>query len=271
MARGISIHIGINGVDPAHYDGWDGKLYACELDAQDMEAIARAAGFETTLLLTRAATRDAVVTALGRAAETLVAGDFLLVTYAGHGGQVPDVGGDEDDFADETWLLHDAQLVDDELAVAWSKVAKGVRVFLVSDSCHSGSVSRAKAEAAAREPAAEGRYRAAPRDVAVATYLRNRAFYDGVAAGLPETPPVPQATVRLISACKDDQTAEDGTFNGRFTGALKRVWNKGQFQGDYAAFHAAIEALMPQRQTPRHSVIGPASAAFDAERPFSIG
>jgi hypothetical protein len=37
MARGISLHIGLNRVDPDHYDGWDGALTACEFDAEDME------------------------------------------------------------------------------------------------------------------------------------------------------------------------------------------------------------------------------------------
>jgi hypothetical protein len=39
MARGVSLHIGLNRVDPAHYDGWDGTLNACEFDANAMRAI----------------------------------------------------------------------------------------------------------------------------------------------------------------------------------------------------------------------------------------
>ena len=33
-ARGISLHIGLNAVDPAQYEGWDGALTACEFDAE---------------------------------------------------------------------------------------------------------------------------------------------------------------------------------------------------------------------------------------------
>jgi len=40
MPKGISLHIGLNAVDPKHYQGWDGVLQACELDAKDMAAIA---------------------------------------------------------------------------------------------------------------------------------------------------------------------------------------------------------------------------------------
>ena len=39
MAQGISLHIGLNSVDPGHYQGWDGKLNACEFDAKDMTKI----------------------------------------------------------------------------------------------------------------------------------------------------------------------------------------------------------------------------------------
>ena len=31
MSKGISLHIGLNRVDPTAYDGWDGALAACEL------------------------------------------------------------------------------------------------------------------------------------------------------------------------------------------------------------------------------------------------
>ena len=72
MAQGISVHIGLNRVDPAQYEGWDGQLAACEADAKDMEALAKARGFKTrALLLTRAATADAVTAAISSAAKTL--------------------------------------------------------------------------------------------------------------------------------------------------------------------------------------------------------
>ncbi|HZI93547.1 MAG TPA: caspase family protein, partial [Patescibacteria group bacterium] len=90
MSKGISIHIGLNRVDPVHYGGWDGQLAACEFDAKDMRAMARAQGFTTNILLTAAASSGAVTRAIARAAATLAGGDMLLLTYSGHGGQIPD-------------------------------------------------------------------------------------------------------------------------------------------------------------------------------------
>ncbi len=52
MPRGIPLHIGLNAVDPQQYQGWSGHLNACEADAQDMKAIAAAAGFSTDALET---------------------------------------------------------------------------------------------------------------------------------------------------------------------------------------------------------------------------
>ena len=53
---GRSLHIGLNRVDPAHYNGWNGALNACEFDANDMETLAKSRGFETSKLLTQEAT-----------------------------------------------------------------------------------------------------------------------------------------------------------------------------------------------------------------------
>ena len=60
MSLGISVHIGLNRVDPAQYEGWDGQLAACEADAKDMLALAKKQKFKSsTMLLTTAATADA--------------------------------------------------------------------------------------------------------------------------------------------------------------------------------------------------------------------
>ena len=57
MPQGISVHIGLNSVDPKQYEGWDYQFTACEADAKDMQALAKKQKFSSsTLLLTRAAT-----------------------------------------------------------------------------------------------------------------------------------------------------------------------------------------------------------------------
>jgi hypothetical protein len=281
MARGISLHLGLNEVDPAHYDGWDGKLGACEFDADAMESIAKTRGVETTKLLTQAVTADAVKAAIESAAEALEPGDFFFVSYAGHGGQVPDTQADEEeDKTDETWVLYDRQLVDDELYVLWSKFKPGVRIFLVSDSCHSGSVARALEDevpdvVATAESAAQQspRYRALPRDKMISTYRKNAQLYDDIQSTTPNSRVSEAqvgATVILISGCKDDELSRDGFANGRFTEELLKVWAEGAWAGNYSEFHEAILAGMPDDQHPNYMVVGSANAAFEQQTPLSV-
>lgn len=87
----------------AAYGGWNGRLNACEADANEMEALAKSRGFRTTKLLTSTGTRDKVLTAIKSAATELVPGDIFLLTYSGHGSQLPDLNGDEVDNHGETF------------------------------------------------------------------------------------------------------------------------------------------------------------------------
>ena len=86
MTKGMSLHIGLNQVDPNHYQGWDGKLKGCEKDARDMAAIARKQKFAANMLLNEQATADAVKVAISIAAGQLKSGDIFLLTDSGHGG-----------------------------------------------------------------------------------------------------------------------------------------------------------------------------------------
>jgi len=141
MATGVSLHVGLNSVDPAQYDGWDGRLVACENDARDLAELARGAGLEETVVLTADGTTENITGELRRAARRLEHGDIFLFTYSGHGGQVPNAeGGDtEADEFDETLVFYDRQFLDDELYREFGRFADGVRILALHDSCHSGS------------------------------------------------------------------------------------------------------------------------------------
>lgn len=142
MAKGLSLHIGLNYVDPNAYNGWDGELAGCINDANDMQSIANSAGFQTAVFTDDEATASSVVSKISDAASRLDDGDIFLLTYSGHGGQVPDESGTESDNQNETWVLWDRQLLDNELYRLWSRFKKGVRIFVSSDSCHSGTMVR---------------------------------------------------------------------------------------------------------------------------------
>src|SRR5262245_21603488 len=169
-ATELSLHVGLNGVDPAHNSGRSGPLAACEFDANDMTSLATSRGITPTTLLTQKATRAATLAGIRSAAKQLKSGDFFFLSYSGHGGQVDDVSGEEKDKLDETWCLFDGQLIDDELYLELGRFAKGVRVLVLSDSCHSGTVTRARPQ--------PGRSKMMPPSVAARTYDEHKAFYD---------------------------------------------------------------------------------------------
>jgi len=278
MPKGMSLHLGLNEVDPKHYGGWRGTLMACEADAEDMAAIAKSRKFSVKMLLTPKATRKAVLAELARAAKTLKAGDTFWLTYSGHGGQLPDKNGDEiDDRQDETWCLFDGQVADDELNDAYAKFAKGVRILVLSDSCHSGTVTKMAFYRGTPKhlPGAtddEPRYRMMPDPVALKTYRENKAFYDPILANVKtrDARAEVQASVLLISGCQDNQLSGDGAFNGVFTGNLLAIWQNGAFTGSYARFHRAIVRRMPPDQTPNFFRVGAPDRKFEAGPPFSL-
>lgn len=272
MAKGFSLHIGLNSVDPQQYEGWSGPLNACEADANDMMDLAKSQGLTATKLLTKKATRKAVLDEIADAAKNLKSGDFFFLTYSGHGGQTPDLNGDEPDGQDETWCLYDGQLIDDELYSSWGAFAAGVRIFLLSDSCHSGSVSKAIHYAAKTRSGPPPAYRAMPNEVALRVYQSHKDFYDPILKNrnLAEALGGVKASVLLISGCQDNQLSQDGTFNGLFTGTLKTVWNGGTFKGSYRRFHSAIGSKMPPDQTPKLSLVGANNPAFIAQQPFAL-
>jgi len=268
MPTGISLHIGLNRVDPDQYEGWDGKLTACEADARDMEALAKKQRFATrTLLLTKAATAGAVSGAILDASKALKSGDLFFLTYSGHGGQVNDTNGDEADRMDETWVCYDRQFVDDELYELWARFKTGVRIVVLSDSCHSGTVLRNIPAFVSGGP----RIRAMPTTVARKVQKAHAKLYKRIQDEHPAAEKAEiAASVLLISGCMDNQTSRDGARNGLFTGTLKKVWNGGKFKGSYRKLRDTIVSRMPPDQTPNYFFVGAANPDFEAQKPWTI-
>lgn len=303
MSIGMSLHIGVNALDPKCYpmdppdmenfpNGWDGVLDGCHSDAEAMCAIAEEQGFEAKLLLTDKATVEEVKKEVSKAAKKLKDGDIFFLSFAGHGGQVPDLSGDETDdtsYADETWCLYDRHLIDDEQQVMYTEFKEGVRILIFSDSCHSGSATRSDTEELVLP-----KFRAMTRQMTDCCYLARKKCYDRIQRNLPRTTPDDvKASMLLLSACEDLEVAGDGSPNGKFTSAVLSVWNQGEFSGDYKKFHKEVaeelkrsfkadmevhrEALQrgetPEEPSEQHPQLGPdkqVADAFEGARPFSI-
>ena len=266
--KGISLHIGVDVVDANHYVGLS-DLRFCEEDARTMYELADGQGFDAQLLLGPKATRKKVAGAIKKAAKELREGDAFLISFAGHGGWLPDVNRDERkqrggkfDREDETWCLHDAQQIDDERAVLWAEFKPGVEVYIISDTCYSGTTARSDEEEV-KPPTF--RTRSAGGDVAESTYSVHQEFYDGLQADPPEKI---EASILLLSACQDHEEAgeDDKVGHGNLTHVLSRSWKKA---ATFTELHTTIveDKAMPEWQTPNLYTDTP--ALLDT-KPFEI-
>ncbi|HEU4404840.1 MAG TPA: caspase family protein [Polyangiaceae bacterium] len=270
MAKGRALCVGVDEVRPASF-GDDGFGAACaHEDAADMAALARSRGFATVELLTTKAgpgdrpTLASLEARLADAARELEGGDMLLLTFAGHGTVVGGAGG-----ADEAWCLEDAVLIDDHLTAMLAEFRRDVRVWVISDSCYSGTM--VDPVEAARErggrggpppvrvlPGAGGGAAAEPRPIlwrrrSAPAAPRRRAFgAKGGGAAI-------EAAVLCLGACLDkEQTPRIPPANPRlprktFTKAMVDLWDGGSYPESCWDFcHDALakwvrsEALRPR-------------------------
>jgi hypothetical protein len=235
----ISLHIGLNQISPAIY-GTDGKLNGCINDANGMNALALKLGYKPTILTDKQATVKAISDSIHTTAKQLLPGDIFLLTYSGHGSQLQDTNGDEPDGLDETWCLYDGQLVDDEIFNLFSKFRENVRIIVVSDSCHSGSVTRSFGGQTKVEN------------------IINKSL-NCLASGI------------LLSGCRDSQVFYDGPKNGLFTATLLKIWNEGKFEGTYKQFHQGISANIGNKnQSPCYFTFGKKNLKFSRQKPFMV-
>ncbi len=243
--KGYSIHIGVNKVDQSHYGGIT-DLRAAVFDAKDMLKLSTETfGYENLAFLTDdTATSKNVLNAFALANERCQDGDILLVSYSGHGSLIEDIWRNvtPDELIDQTWCLYDRQLIDDEIKYAFSQIKKKIRILVVSDSCHSGSVVRSMALSGSstfRELIIPGLNmsmsdfcrendlveKKVPLEKSQEIQGNNMDFYKEILDNTPhvEDPDSMDASVLLLAACEDDEVTFDGRRNGRFTHTLKYV------------------------------------------------
>jgi hypothetical protein len=136
--RRLALTIGINAYPTA-------PLHGCVADADLWQETLRGLGFEVQRGLRNGdATRERILESMNALIGGARAGDTLVIQYAGHGTQVPDLdddeaGGDtpgEDeaicpvDFADGKFVI------DDDVAEVVSRLPAGVQLTFLLDCCH---------------------------------------------------------------------------------------------------------------------------------------
>eukprot|EP00812_Abedinium_dasypus_P001070 NODE_1127_length_1234_cov_141.104326.p1 GENE.NODE_1127_length_1234_cov_141.104326~~NODE_1127_length_1234_cov_141.104326.p1 ORF type:complete len:307 (-),score=100.94 NODE_1127_length_1234_cov_141.104326:133-1053(-) len=184
-------------------------------------------------------------------------GDVLFFHYSGHGSQVPDESGQEEDGMNECLCpvdcmsnpWPDAVIIDDFLNdTFFDALPDGVRLICVYDCCHSGtmtdlefhrgvdftgSMTAADVVAARNTEGANSRFLTPPAHVTNKINSQTRANQPP-----PKTRAMTHATAQpkqlwTVSGCQDNQTSADATIGGVKQGALTWGLHEALRQKDY--------------------------------------
>jgi hypothetical protein len=206
-----SLHIGIN-----NYPGVQNDLRGCVNDANNWAQLLRNQyDFnKVEIVLDKQAVKTNVKSKMEKLVKESKSGDTLVITYSGHGSNVRDTDGDEEDFRDETWYLYDGHLIDDDIRGIIKKLPEGVKVTIISDSCHSGTVTRS--------------FLCALNDDSYYSKPKFMPPEDDIEAIAISSLPVKKATFCpeenmkeiLLSGCKSTEYSYDATIGGKPTGAF---------------------------------------------------
>jgi len=128
-----------------------GQLRGCINDVHNIEGFLKTYGFQNMRILTddqqdptKQPTKVNILRDIKWLVEGAKAGDSLFFHYSGHGSQVKDLNGDEEDGMDETILPVDyntaGQIIDDTLHDMMIKpLPTGCKLTSIMDCCHSGT------------------------------------------------------------------------------------------------------------------------------------
>jgi len=254
MAK-LALCVGIN-----DYPGTGSDLAGCVNDANDWAAVLKKRGFDVKMLLNKQATgkgvRDAIKALVGGAK----AEDSVVIQYSGHGSFVPDKDGDEPDGTDECLCPYDigskGPITDDELFDLYSARQPGVKLLMISDSCHSGTVARFAP--ITTPPTIVGGH--APqrkvRFLPPAVYLSQREMAKlGTRRAFRKSSPPGRYAALLLAGCQDTEYSYDAYFKGRPNGAFSfvalRALAKLPAKATYSDWFKAIRKALPSQQYPQ--------------------
>ena len=221
--------------------GEDNDLKGCVNDAKDWSNLLRNHYDFTDVkqLLDSEATKANILSGLKNLLAGASDGDVLVFTNASHGTYLADENKDEPKF-DEALCPYDSDsnlLVDDELRQLFLNIPDGVRLTVISDSCHSGSVTR----------------------VAVTEYRRNRQLNPSLLGNRVLSPEQMQMARKaaekfpesgmneiLLSGCKSNQTSADAYIANDYHGAMSYYAIKAITDAGYKLTYAQLhKSLLP--------------------------
>jgi hypothetical protein len=255
MAR-KALCVGIN-----DYPGDGSDLNGCVNDARAWAALlADGYGFakkDVVVLSDAQATKAAIMAGLKKLLAGARPGDVLVFQNSSHGTYVADESGDEGRY-DEALCPYDCEdnlIIDDELRELFSGLAKGASLSVISDSCHSGTVTRA----ALGENIPGLR---TPDDRRVRflhpTLIGRRGIANPWKAVASRAAKHPESKMKevLLSGCTPTEYSYDALIDGKYHGAMTyyalRAIREAGGQITWAQLHARLRFLLEENEYPQH-------------------
>jgi metacaspase-1 len=247
------------GINDYPYDGSD--LNGCVNDAQAWaELLMSHYDFpraDVKLITDAEATKANMIAGIKGLLAGAKAGDVLVFTNSSHGTYIADTSGDEPSY-DEAMCPYDvadALLVDDELRELFADFPQGVQLSIISDSCFSGTVTRAIVS-----DVLPGLLKT-PDDRRVRFLnpaLRGSRVLPNPWKARPKREQYPESQMReiLMSGCTDKEYSYDALIGGVYHGAMTyfalQAIRQANYQLTYAQLHSRINYLLNEAGYPQH-------------------
>jgi len=205
----VAFNLGIN-----DYRGTQNDLRGCVNDASAWQKLYSQYGYTTTFLKDSEVVQSEV-RSIFRELEKLsnkYGENFKgALTFSGHGTHTADKNKDESDGRDEAWVLWDGLLVDDHIRRFIDSMHPSASLTIISDSCHSGTMTRSVLGLFSEEGYVKPRY-LPPEDeleAAMEVTTRNQLL----------SPKGRQNEV-LLTGCNASQYSYDAYLGGKYMGAM---------------------------------------------------
>jgi len=123
----------------------------CTCDGDNMQELARACGIDDLkVMYDEVCTKENVTAAIAEVGARCNDDDYFIFYYSGHGTNIEDLSGEEEDGQDEAFCFVDdagqisinSCMIDDDFAqIVTDSVPEDARIVILTDCCHSGSIA----------------------------------------------------------------------------------------------------------------------------------
>jgi len=278
-----------------------GQLKGCINDVHTIQAFLQKYGFNNVRVLTddqqdpsKQPTKDNIMRDIRWLTAGTQPGDSLFFHYSGHGGQVKDVSGDEEDGLDETILPVDydknGQIIDDILHdILVKPLPPGSKLTALMDCCHSGTgLDLPYVHTLTGGSSYSGGHSASgggSSGITMSSKIKKKAKKK-IMSTLTQALMGPQqhgggaaaggvancGDCFLYSGCRDDQTSADTSFGGKAQGAMTYAFTQALLKNPHQSYYDVLRSMRDLLQAARFTQVPQLSTQrqVDLNQAFSL-